>query len=63
MAAIIEAGVKKNELRSIEPHVAVLVLLSAVRGIEFWQRNKRNISAAELEENMILHLTGGLKKQ
>lgn len=62
MAAILEEGMRKNELRRIEPHVAVLILLSAVRGIEFWQRNKRNITASELEENMILHLTGGLKK-
>jgi hypothetical protein len=36
--------------------------MSAVRGIEFWHRTKKNISASELEENMILHLVKGLKK-
>jgi len=62
IATIIEEGIRKNEIRNIDPHVAVLVLLSAVRGIEFWHRNKRNTSATGLEENMIAHLTGGLKK-
>ena len=61
IAVIIEEGIHKGEIRPIDSHVAVLVLLSAVRGIEFWHRNKRNTSAAELEENMIAHLTGGLK--
>ena len=59
---IIEAGIEKRELRKIEPYVAVLTLLSAVRGIEFWHRTKKNVSAQELEDSMVANLVEGLKK-
>ncbi len=59
---IIEEGIKKGQIRKVQPYAAVLTLLSAVRGIEFWHRTKKNISSAELEESMIIHLVAGLKK-
>jgi AcrR family transcriptional regulator len=62
MMAIIETGIKKKEFKNIHPYVAVLTLLSAVRGLEFWQKSKRNISAKELEDDMINHLITGLIK-
>jgi TetR/AcrR family transcriptional regulator, cholesterol catabolism regulator len=61
MAQLIKEGIHKKELKNIHPHVAVLTILSAVRGIEFWQRHKTVVSAAELEENMVNHLLNGLK--
>ncbi len=60
-SAFIETGVDKNEIKNMSPHVAVLTILSAVRGIEFWHRNKRNVSAADLETNMVEHLLNGIK--
>jgi AcrR family transcriptional regulator len=62
MMQLIKDGIHKKELKNIHPHVAVLTILSAVRGIEFWQRHKTSIPAAELEENMVDHLLNGLKK-
>lgn len=59
---IIEEGVAKGQIRKVQPYSVVLTLLSAVRGIEFWHRTKKNISSAELEESMIIHLVEGLKK-
>jgi TetR/AcrR family transcriptional regulator, cholesterol catabolism regulator len=59
---IIEEGITKGQIRKVQPYSVVLTLLSAVRGIEFWHRTKKNISAAELEESMIIHLVEGLKK-
>lgn len=59
---IIEDGIKKNIIRKVQPYGIVLNLLSAVRGIEFWHRTKKNISAKDLEETMIEHLINGLKK-
>jgi AcrR family transcriptional regulator len=59
---VIEDGIKKGSIRKVQPYSVVLTLMSAVRGIEFWHRTKKNISASELEENMILHLVRGLKK-
>lgn len=62
MMAIIEAGIKKKEFRNIHPYVAVLTLLSAARGLEYWHKSKKNISAKDLEDDMIRHLITGLIK-
>ncbi len=60
LVAIIEEGIKKKELKNINPYVAVLTLLSAVRGLEFWQRHKKNISIKVLENDMVNHLLNGM---
>lgn len=59
---VIEDGIRKGNIRKIQPYTVVLTIMSAVRGIEFWHRTKKNVSAEELEENMVLHLVKGLKK-
>lgn len=60
LIALIEEGTAAKELKPIHPHVAVLTLLSAVRGLEFWQRHKKSVTADELETDMINHLLTGL---
>jgi len=62
LVAIIEEGIRKKEFKNIDPYVAVLTLLSAVRGLEFWQRHKKNISLAALEDDMVTHLLKGMIK-
>lgn len=62
MADLIEEGIKKKELKKIDAYVAVLTLLSAVRGLEFWQRHKKNSSTEVLADDMVNHLLNGLKK-
>jgi AcrR family transcriptional regulator len=62
MAQIIIDGIKKKELKDIHPHVAVLTILSAVRGLEFWQRHKKTLSVSLLEDNITNHLLNGLIK-
>jgi len=62
MTQLIRDGITQKELKQLHPHVAVLTILSAVRGIEFWQRHKNAITASELEQNMVDHLLNGLKK-
>lgn len=57
---LIEAGILANQLRPIHPQVAALVLLSAVRGLEFWQRQKGKIPIAQLENDMVQHLLHGM---
>lgn len=61
-AAIVEQGINAGEIRKVHPHIAVLTLLSAVRSIEYWQRNKRNISAKQVTEDLVLLLLEGLKE-
>lgn len=57
---LVIAGIDNKELRPINPYVAVLTILSAVRGLEFWQRNKKNISQKVLEDDMVIHLLKGI---
>jgi hypothetical protein len=62
LEAIIQEGVRSKELRPVMPYVAMLTILSSVRGLEFWHRSNKRISPAELEDNMVNHLIYGLKK-
>lgn len=62
-AAIIEEGMTRNEIRKIDAPTAVLIILHAVSGIESWHRSKAKISAQELEDNMIMIMIDGLRKQ
>lgn len=61
MAGIIDAGIEDGSIKNMDTKVAVLTLLSAIRGIEYWQRHPGNISAAALQENMISMLLQSLK--
>ena len=62
-AAIIEDGINKKEIKKIDAPTAVLILLHAVSGIESWHRSKARITAGELEDNMIMIMIDGLRKQ
>src|SRR6202000_1782763 len=62
LSDIIEQGIQKGEMKNIEPYVDVLTILSAVSGIDSWQRSRKSISAEVLETNMVAFLIEGLKK-
>jgi TetR/AcrR family transcriptional regulator, cholesterol catabolism regulator len=62
MEQIVAQGIETGEFKNIIPYVAVLNILSAVMGLEFWQRSLKKYSDAEMEENIVQHLTNGLKK-
>jgi TetR/AcrR family transcriptional regulator, cholesterol catabolism regulator len=62
-AAIIEDGIRKNEIRQIDAPTAILILLHAVSGIESWHRSKARITGEELENNMVTIMIDGLRKQ
>ncbi|HEY9362433.1 MAG TPA: TetR/AcrR family transcriptional regulator [Chitinophagaceae bacterium] len=62
LEAIVEDCIQRKEIKPIIPYVAVLNILSAVRGLEFWHRSQKKYTPEELEENMVMHLISGLKK-
>lgn len=62
MESIVADGIEKGEIKSLMPYVVVLNILSSVRGLEFWQRSAKTHSAQEMEDNMVAHLIGGIKK-
>ena len=57
---LIEIGVEKKELKSINSYVTVLTILSAVRGLEFWYGHKKNVSQQVIENDMVNHLLNGI---
>jgi len=59
-AAIIEDGIRNKEIKKIDAPTAVLILLHAIGGIESWHRSTQKIDAANLTENMVSMLVGGL---
>ncbi len=62
MEAIINHGVRNKEMKPVMPYIAMLSILSSVRGLEFWHRSNKKISPTDLEENMVNFLINGLKK-
>lgn len=62
-AAIVEEGIQKKEIKKIDAATSVLIMLHAVSGIESWHRSTAKISAAELEDNMILIMIDGLRNK
>jgi TetR/AcrR family transcriptional regulator, cholesterol catabolism regulator len=62
MESIIDEGVRNKEMRPVLPYVAMLTILSSVRGLEFWHRSQKNLAPQVIEDNMVNHLIGGLKK-
>jgi len=59
---IIEDGITRGEMKNIDPYTAVLIILSAISGIDSWQRSRKSTSAEDLESNMVKYLIEGLKK-
>ncbi|MES2847611.1 MAG: TetR/AcrR family transcriptional regulator [Bacteroidota bacterium] len=62
LMGFIEEGINKNEIKPVNPYVTVLTILSAVRGLEFWQRNKKNVPLQVLENDMVNQLLNGIVK-
>jgi len=61
LEAIIGEGIEDREMKPIIPYVAVLTILSAVRGLEFWHRSRKKYSPRQIEDNMVAHLIAGLR--
>ena len=61
LESFVADGIAAKEIKPILPYVAVLTILSAVRGLEFWHRSQKKYTPEELEENMVSYLIGGLR--
>jgi hypothetical protein len=60
LVSLFEQGVKEKIFAGIHPQVAVLTLLSALRGLEYW--HSKNIEVKTLEQHMVQQLLHGLIK-
>jgi AcrR family transcriptional regulator len=62
MIEIIQEGIEKKLFKNLLPSIAVLAILSAVRGLELRQRHKNEFTVEELEDTMVQHLLHGIIK-
>ncbi|MBK8609211.1 MAG: TetR family transcriptional regulator [Chitinophagaceae bacterium] len=62
LIGLVENGIAAKAFKNVNPFVSVLTILSAVRGLEFWQQPKKNISNRVLEDDMVNHLLKGIIK-
>ena len=62
-AALIEQGIAAGEFQPVNVSVALFTILSAVRWVELWYRPGRELSAEDLEANIITMLLTGLEKK
>jgi AcrR family transcriptional regulator len=62
LVVLIETGIAKKELKKSNAYIIVLTILSAVRGLEFWQRHKKKIDPKILEDTMVGQLLNGIIK-
>ena len=62
LVTLVEEGIRTGEIRNADPHVVVLTILSAVRGLEFWNHHKKNIDPQILEDEMVNNLLNGIIK-
>ncbi len=62
MIEIIKEGIEKKLFKKLLPSIAVLAILSAVRGLELRQRHKNEFTVEELEDTMVQHLLHGIIK-
>jgi AcrR family transcriptional regulator len=60
MTELVNQGMKAGDFTEANPAVVVFTILSALRGLELWQGQKKNISKQELEAGMLQQLLNGL---
>jgi AcrR family transcriptional regulator len=63
LAAILQKGIDKKEIHPVNATVSVHTILSAINGIEDWQKSGRKVDAQLIEENIIQILIEGLKNK
>jgi TetR/AcrR family transcriptional regulator, cholesterol catabolism regulator len=59
--AIIEKGIEQKLLKPLNPYIIVLTILAAVRGVEYWHRSKRSISAETVEHDIVAMLNSAIQ--
>ncbi|MEO7445876.1 MAG: TetR/AcrR family transcriptional regulator [Ferruginibacter sp.] len=59
---LVKQGIEAGQLKNLDASVVTLTILSAVRGLEFWQRKSKSIPDSTIENDVIHHLLKGIMK-
>ena len=62
MVHIVKNGIHNGEIANIHPQIVVLTILSALRGLEFWEKYKQHLHTRTLENNIVQLLLKGIKR-
>lgn len=60
MRSLIDQGIIEGKFAALDAKMATLIMLAALRGLEFWQRDKQPTHTEILEDNIIQQLFKGL---
>ena len=60
---IVAKGIADGEFANVNPYIAVLIILSSIRGLEFWHKSRKLLEAKLLEDELVKHLLHGLVKK
>ncbi|WP_255416079.1 TetR/AcrR family transcriptional regulator [Reichenbachiella agariperforans] len=56
---IIQQGVKRGEIKAVDPRIALYTLLSSVRWLQHWYHANRDLDVNDIKENIMeMFLTG-----
>ena len=61
MVQLVKNGINSKEIANIHPQIVVLTILSALRGLEFWEKYKQHLHTKTLENNIVQLLLKGIK--
>lgn len=62
LVQIVKDGILKKEFKILQPQVAVLTILSALRGLEFYQKYKKHTRDRSFENSIVKQLLTGIAK-
>lgn len=60
LQALIEQGIATMEIKATDAKMATLIILAALRGLEFWQKEKQLLNLTTIENSIIQQLFKGL---
>ena len=60
---IIEKGIEQKIIKPLHPYITVLIILAAVRSVEYWHRSKRGITAETLEHEIMTMLNSAIQQE
>lgn len=60
-AAIIQKGIDDKEIKEVDANTAVMIFLNAIGAIDQWHRIVHKVDSYELEKNIVVILTEGLR--
>ena len=60
--SMLNTGIKNGALKDLNPLIMMHTILSAVKWVPYWKKKKKTFTTAELEDQLVEQVLGGIKK-